>query len=242
MTSSWRCGTMGAEHPSYFSRQRHRPMTVSGGSSDRPMLNWIFENAYHLIQSYVEEDPTAFYTYEELKKGVETLRQFCSLRSESISKQIENGETTEDMGYVDASSITLSDMGSMDSEMGGFGKNMPSMPEGFDSSDLPEDIDVSKLSESSDTSNLPEDFAGEFSGQPFGGQEDTESSDENETENSDTDNSNTDNQNTDNPRADFSFDRKRTGMTGSDFSGWIWIAVSAAILVVGLIVAKKYKS
>lgn len=214
---------------------------VSGGSSDRPMLNWIFENeeytnlyhqyfseflnsvdiqgtienAYHLIQSYVEEDPTAFYTYEEFEKGVETLRQFCSLRSESISKQIENGETTEDMGYVDASSITLSDMGAMGSEMGGFGKNMPSMPE---------------------------DFAGEFSGQPFGGQEDTESSGENETENLDTDNSDTDNQDTDNPRADFSFDRKETGMPGSDFSGWIWIAVSAAILVVGLIVAKKYKS
>src|SRR5699024_2122087 len=69
---------------------------VSGGSSDRPMFNWIFENeeytniyhqyfseflnsvdiqgtienAYHLIQSYVEEDPTAFYTYEEFEKGV----------------------------------------------------------------------------------------------------------------------------------------------------------------------------
>ena len=123
---------------------------VSGGSSDRPMLNWIFENeeytemyhqyfaeflntvdiqgiinkAYNLIKSYVEKDPTAFYTYEEFEKGVETMRQFCSLRTESISMQLENGETTSNMNYVDASDITLSDMGSM-SGMGGFGGGKP---------------------------------------------------------------------------------------------------------------------
>lgn len=122
---------------------------VSGGSGeDRPMWNWILsdevytelyhqyfsdflssidiqgiiDNAYNLIQSYVEKDPTAFYTYEEFETGVETLRQFCALRSESVSMQLETGETTEDRSYVDASSITLSDMGSMNSGgIGGFG-------------------------------------------------------------------------------------------------------------------------
>ena len=137
---------------------------VSGGSSDRPMLNWIFEDeeytalyhqyfaeflssvdiqgiiddAYNLIKSYVAKDPTAFYTYEEFELGVETLRQFCSMRSESISLQLENGETTENMSYVDASGITLSDMGSM-SGMGGFDGDGPSMPggmEGFDGADF----------------------------------------------------------------------------------------------------------
>lgn len=113
---------------------------VSGGSmEDRPMISWIFENeeytelyhtyfkefletvdvesiidaAYTLIAPYVEKDPTAFYTYEEFESGVEVLREFCALRSESISLQLENGATTEDMGYVNASHITLSDMGSM---------------------------------------------------------------------------------------------------------------------------------
>lgn len=121
---------------------------VSGGSGEeRPMWNWIlsdeaYTNLYHqyfsdflssidiqgiidnaceLISSYVEKDPTAFYTYEEFELGVETLRQFCSLRNESISMQLENGETTEGMSYVDASSLTLSDMGSMNGGMGGFG-------------------------------------------------------------------------------------------------------------------------
>ncbi len=126
---------------------------VSGGASDRPMFNWIFEkeeyveryhqlfteflnivdipkiidDAYDLIASYVEKDPTAFYTDEAFEKGVETLRKFCDLRSESISMQIESGETTENMGYADASSISLSDMGTMDG-MGREGNAKRQMP------------------------------------------------------------------------------------------------------------------
>jgi hypothetical protein len=130
---------------------------VSGGSSDRPMLNWIFENeeytelyhqyfaefldtvdivgiidaAYKIIAPYVEKDPTSFYTYEEFEKGVDVLRKFCELRAESIRLQLENGETTENMGYVDASDINLSDMGSMNNggpqggRGGGFGGGFP---------------------------------------------------------------------------------------------------------------------
>ena len=124
---------------------------VSGGAGeDRPMWNWILsdesytelyhqyfaeflntvdvqsiiDNAYNLIKSYVEKDPTAFYTYEEFETGVETMRQFCALRCESISMQLANGETASDMNYVDASALTLSDMGSMN--MGG-GGGMPNM-------------------------------------------------------------------------------------------------------------------
>lgn len=117
---------------------------VSGGSGeDRPMWSWIAADeaylelyhrlfaefldtveidsiicsAYALIRPYVEKDPTAFYTVGEFDAGVETLRQFCALRAESISLQLENGETETNMGYADASGLTLSDMGTM--EMGG---------------------------------------------------------------------------------------------------------------------------
>ncbi len=120
---------------------------VSGSSEDRPMWNWIVANeeyteqyhqyyaefmntvdvesiidkAYTLIKPYVEKDPTAFYTAEEFEKGVEALRRFCTLRSESIAMQLANNETADNMNYVDASGLTLSDMGSM-----GRG-NMPDM-------------------------------------------------------------------------------------------------------------------
>lgn len=128
---------------------------VSGGSGeDRPMWNWILsdesyteqyhqyfaefldtvdiqsiiDNAYQLIAPYVEQDPTAFYTKEEFEQGVQTLKEFCSLRSESISMQLEEGETTEEMDYVDASGITLSDMGSMNGGMGREGGGQNRMP------------------------------------------------------------------------------------------------------------------
>lgn len=206
---------------------------VSGGSSDRPMLNWIFEseeytalyhqyfaeflssvdtesiinNTYDLIKSYVEKDPTAFFTYEEFELGVETLRQFCSLRSESISLQLDNDETREDMNYVDASAITLSDMGSMG------GGRSPDSPDGF---------------------------SGDFPGQPPG----------NQAENSPPENfGTTGNNNTDYlpagnmhmPGGDFRFDTNETGSPPSNLTGWIWIAASVAVLAIGLAVAKKYK-
>ncbi len=121
----------------------------NGSGEDRPMWNWIvsneeytelyhkyfseflkntdidgtIESAYNLIKEYVEKDPTAFYSTDEFELGVETLRKFCSLRSESISKQLENGETVNNMNYVDASSVTLSDMGSMGGGMGMHGNN-----------------------------------------------------------------------------------------------------------------------
>lgn len=154
---------------------------VSGGSSDRPMLNWIFENeeytalyhqyfaeflssvdiqgvidnAYNLIKSYVEKDPTAFYNYEEFELGVETLRQFCSLRSESISMQLENGKTAEIMSYVDASEITLSDMGSM----GGFGGDMPNMSgnRGNVGDTESKEVAIPQIPSSSDKSGLNEE-------------------------------------------------------------------------------------
>ena len=121
---------------------------VSGGAGeDRPMWNWILsdesytelyhqyfaeflntvdvqtiiDNAYNWIKTYVEKDPTAFYTYEEFETGVETMRQFCELRSESISMQLANGETTTNMSYVDASGLSTSDMGSMGGGFGGGG-------------------------------------------------------------------------------------------------------------------------
>ena len=39
--------------------------------------------------------------------------------------QLETGETTGDMGYADASSLNLSDMGAMNGGMGSFGGDVP---------------------------------------------------------------------------------------------------------------------
>ena len=74
----------------------------------------------NLIASYVEQDPTKFCTYEEFETGVDTLKSFCLLRAESIRGQIDgtipstsDGQQEDDSAFVDASSISLTDMGSM---------------------------------------------------------------------------------------------------------------------------------
>ena len=110
--------------------------------SDRPMQAWIFsdkaysrqyyalytqlleqvdvqgiiDSAYALIAPYVEKDPTAFCSYAEFQTGVETMKTFCRLRSESVRLQLSGSTETVSTGTLD-----LSAMGSMGGGMGGFG-------------------------------------------------------------------------------------------------------------------------
>ncbi len=125
-----------------------------GNASDRPMIAWIFNNEeytelYHkyfsefitsyfdsgyfaeminsvnaMISPYVEKDPTKFCTYEEFEKGIATLKEFCLLRAESISGQLEGtigstSATQENETLIDAGDLQINDMGSMGNTMGG---------------------------------------------------------------------------------------------------------------------------
>ena len=108
--------------------------------SDRPMQAWIFsdeeyseqyyalyaelletvdvqaiiDNAYSLIAPYIEKDPTAFCTYEEFEKGVEAIKLFCALRSESVALQLSGSNEN-----ISAEGLNISDMGTMGGGMGG---------------------------------------------------------------------------------------------------------------------------
>lgn len=123
-----------------------------GDVSDRPMLSWIFSNdeyteLYHkyfsefitsyfdsgyftemidsveeMISPYVEKDSTKFCTYEEFENGVATLREFCLLRAESISGQLDGtigltSDTQSSESLIDADDLQISDMGSMNNTM-----------------------------------------------------------------------------------------------------------------------------
>ena len=130
------------------------PVT-GGNLASRPMVSWIFDSeetvaAYHdaysqfiseafesgwfadelqrvvdLIAPYVESDPTAFCSYEEFQTGVETLREFCLLRAQSVRGQLDGTIPATSEGQrdadtlVDASHLNLSEMGSMGSMGGG---------------------------------------------------------------------------------------------------------------------------
>lgn len=64
------------------------------------------DNTKELLDEYVKNDNTSFYSYEEYQKGVETLKKYCLLRVESIENQL-NG-TGQD---IEVGDINLEDMG-----------------------------------------------------------------------------------------------------------------------------------
>ena len=95
-------------------------------------LSELIDNCKTLIAPYVEKDPTKFCTYEEFEKGAEALKEYCILRCESVKKQLQ-GEipATEaersGSGYtlVDGSSLSLYDMGGMNTTHGNMRNEVP---------------------------------------------------------------------------------------------------------------------
>ncbi len=73
------------------------------------------------IDTLVETDPTAFYTYEEYLAGAAMLRQTVQLRAESIRGQLSGripatdaGQRENSSGLIDASAIDIEVMGTFD--------------------------------------------------------------------------------------------------------------------------------
>lgn len=90
-----------------------------------------------LIAPYVEKDPSKFYTTESFNAGVAALREFCLLREASVQGQLggtipstDDGQAADSSALIDASNLTLSDMGSMGMG-GGRGGNMPVEKDGW---------------------------------------------------------------------------------------------------------------
>ncbi len=84
------------------------------------------EQVVELIAPYVEKDPTKFCTTEEFQAGVEALEDFCLLRAQSVQGQLEgtipstdDGQSEDSSSLVDASSVDISAMGTMNNGGGG---------------------------------------------------------------------------------------------------------------------------
>ncbi|MDE7357897.1 MAG: CotH kinase family protein [Lachnospiraceae bacterium] len=94
------------------------------------VLDGRFQEVYQGIRSridtLVETDPTALYSYEEYEAGAEMLYQTVLLRAESVKGQIDGAIPATDeeqradaANLVDASEIDISVMGAMDMGKGG---------------------------------------------------------------------------------------------------------------------------
>lgn len=158
-----------------------------------------------LLDNYVANDPTAFYTYEEYTEANEMLRLFCEKRAESIRKQLDGSlaKTASEQSSeakVDASDVTITVMGTQ------FGEGGHEMPEGMTP---PEGTENTGLGKGNNRGNRQNDaFAGgnmpedrDFSNMKF--PESMESQ-------------------------------------NNDMTALIWLGISAAVMVMGLLFVKLY--
>lgn len=88
---------------------------------DSGSFSQTLQQVVDLITPYVEKDPTKFCTTEEFQAGVEALEDFCLLRAQSIQGQLEGaipstdeGQSEDSSTLVDASSVDISAMGTME--------------------------------------------------------------------------------------------------------------------------------
>lgn len=192
-----------------------------------------------LIDEYVKEDPTAFYTYDEYTEAKNMLLKFCNLRAESIHGQLEGSipdsadERTEQTALVDASEIDLSVMGTQfgGKEGPGEGKGGMEMPENRNR--LPgteaqayENLEVMSGAAPADT-GIPEGSGGSSK------------------ENSQEPGGNMENQKFGGERGGFGGGPGGMGNFGMDSQNsqkeaWFWIGISAAVLALGVCFAKLY--
>lgn len=133
---------------------------VTGNPENRPMIGWIFSDEkyteeYHklfnefvsetdiqflikktaeMIYEYVSKDPTKFCTYDDFRKGVLAISEFCRLRTESTKGQLNGsvpstleGQNNHSSALIDDSSLNYADMGSINNG-GGFGGAAPFPP------------------------------------------------------------------------------------------------------------------
>lgn len=207
----------------------------------------MIDKVIDLISPYVAKDPTSFCTYEEFEKGVETIKTFCTLRAKSIRGQLEGtipstseGQSEDSSSLVDASEITISDMGSMNGggEQNGFGGfesfggDRPDVLNNSESSDTPP-AEVQDILESDESDS--EEGLEEKETQVESTQEDNKPDQENETEN--------DRSFRGEPVfGDGFMTENMTENRGvSQAEQWIWVGVSAAALLLGILFAAKLK-
>ena len=79
-------------------------------------LNEEIDKTYNLIKYNIENDPSAFYHKEEVRKATNTLKTFCTYRTKSIRLQLDgklntNTKKQNDIEKINASNININDLG-----------------------------------------------------------------------------------------------------------------------------------
>ena len=85
---------------------------------DSGLFEQTIDSVYEQIAPYVQEDATAFYSYEEFEEAVSMLKTYGLLRAESVQGQLdgtipstEEAQAADSSTMVDASTVDLTVMG-----------------------------------------------------------------------------------------------------------------------------------
>lgn len=213
----------------------------------------MIDEASALIAPYVEKDPSKFYTTEAFNTGVTALREFCILREESVLGQLngiipstDDGQVADNSTLIDASSLTLSDMGSMGMG-GGRGGDMPGERPGKQKAQMVEGQST-PAGDSPIVETIPVPGAEGTIGYPFGSFDHTTTTPESSETQTPTKRpegmmrpESIGNQMAGGERFPFSGGMNADEQTVSSESTAVLVAVSVAVLLVGLVIAKKYR-
>ena len=99
--------------------------------ADTVESGWLAEEiarVAEMIRPYVQADENSFYTEEEFDNAVEALQSYCALRGESVRGQLDGtipstseGQREDSSALVDAGSLSITAMGTMNNGGGGGG-------------------------------------------------------------------------------------------------------------------------
>lgn len=93
-----------------YKDNRDRYHTIFKEFIDGYIKSGYFENKYNsmieLLDEYIKNDSTSFYSYDEYRKGIVAFKKYCLLRAESIDNQLNGIE--QEVGVGD---LNLDDMG-----------------------------------------------------------------------------------------------------------------------------------
>ena len=106
------------KHDEYFARYHAYFDQLIGGYFESGYFEDFIDQTLEMIRPWAEKDPTAFCSYEDFLLGVDTIKEFCLLRAESVRGQLDGeipstirGQTEDSSSFVNASSVWLPDMG-----------------------------------------------------------------------------------------------------------------------------------
>ncbi len=137
------------ENPEYLEKYHEYLREIAENYVGSGIFEETINKATSIIDEYVKNDSTSFNGYDAFKEGVEELKKYGSLRAKSIIGQLYGTipSTTEAQkdsdALIDASSIDLTKLGTMN--MGGMGgdRQMPDM-KNFDFFQTPEQTEITE--------------------------------------------------------------------------------------------------